>query len=172
MSLITFDNFYEEVKLFCIGQPKKADGLGVVISDPESEAAKTWIAYAEGKGWAHRAKLWKQMLKQGSKLTMPCADPKRFDPDYRGKAPMWTEKETTSEDPATRLSIGAQVRKVVADSRPPMQRRRGDNEPEKPKSPSEALADLKAKATSDPVMLSPRLADRLGIRPPAQDAAE
>lgn len=172
MTEVTFDNFYEEVKFYCKAQVRKADGLGLIVSDVESDAAKAWIAYAEAKGWAHRAKMWKQMLKQGCKLTMPCANPSVFDPSYRAPHVPRTEVREMNEDVDSRRSIGQQIRDVVAKSRP-RDKRRPDNEIEEPPmTPAEIEAGLKAREKANPAKISPRLADHLGIRPPAQDAAE
>lgn len=172
MAVVTFDNFYEEVKLYCHGQAKKADGLGLIVTGIDSDAAKTWIAYAEDKGWPQRAEFFRKMLRSGNSLTMPCADPRKFDPEYKPSGMRRDDfrPEHVTQDIEGRQSIAAQVRDVVAKSRPPRERRRGDNEPERPMSPAEILAGLKEKGEKEPVALSPELASRLGIRPRAEAA--
>lgn len=172
MPAITFDNFYEEVKLYCHGQAKKADGLGLIVFGVDSDAAKAWIAYAEDKGWPQRACFFRKMLVQGNSLTMPCADPARFDREYRPTNQKRDDfrPEFVSQHPDDRRSVAAQVREIVASSRPPVKRRRGDPEPEKPMSHAEILAGLREKGAKEPVAMSPALASRLGLHPMDQAA--
>lgn len=165
-SFVTFDNFYDELKFYCHGQPKKAAGLGEIVTGIDHPLADVWINYAIAKGWPQRAEFFRKMLRSGNSLTMPCANPKDFDPGYvaQGQAPAARRYETTTQDVEGRQSIAAQVREVVAKSRPPVQRRRGDLEPEAPMSPAEILAGLKEKGAKEPVAISPALAGRLGLR--------
>ena len=166
MPFINFDNFYEEVKLYCHGQPKKADGLGCIITKIDSPEAQAWIKYAADKGWPQRATFFEKMLRSGNALTMPCADPRKFDREYQPSHKPRDDfrPEFVSEHPDDRRSIAEQVRKIVHASRPPVKRFRGEPEPEAPKSPAEILAALKEKGAKEPVTISPALAGRLGLR--------
>lgn len=166
MPNVMFDKFWEEVRLYCASQPKKSDMIGIVLDDPESAEAQAWIAYCHWQAsfdpqWYGRARFIESLLMRNTKLTLPCANPSRFDPEYQPKGPIQARPSRKREmpDPETRRRSAEMARRVASSMRPKPDPKSADWQAT-PKSIEEIFADM------EPPKLSDRLAAKLGLTNP------
>jgi hypothetical protein len=177
---VTFDNFFEELKLHCLGQPKKAEGLGVIVHGVDHPLAKVWIDYcldkaAEGdKRWERRAEFFAKMLRANNSLTMPCSNPRDFDRLYHPvQRPRPKTTHFTSLTPEARRAVIEQAMRGIVRGVRPYDPRRKDNPVEQPQSELDKLRDMyrAQKASGDVPALSPELADKLGLSSDREEGA-
>lgn len=128
MSEITFENFWDKVKLFSYSVAGRGSQVGYVLDRSKEKLVDEWVDYCERKGWHSRAKFFRTMIDRGSSLTVPCEHPWVFEPSVYDRRPY-----TPKPKPEPVKLTAAQRAAVVARGLRPM--REATHRPKAPEAP-------------------------------------
>lgn len=154
MSEITFENFWDKVKLFSYSVAGRGSQVGYILDRSKEKQVNAWVDYCERKGWHGRAKFFRTMIERGSSLTVPCEHPWVFEPSVYDRRP-YTPKpkpEPVKLTPAQRAAVAARA------LRPMREATQKPNDPKSPPAGSPAAARDYLE-TLDPADGLPKLSD-------------